>query len=88
MANGLPLEEPFLAYNIRIAGGPEKIYWGHVTPSALCFVHLSHSSFPVVMGGGGGSRDTETVTASGDCLQTREKDLGVRNVSPSPKAPV
>lgn len=86
MANGLPLEEPFLAYNIRIAG-TEKICQGHATPSALCFVLLSHSSFPVVMGAWGG-RDTETVTASGDCLQTREKDLGVRNVSLSPKAPV
>lgn len=87
MVNGLPLEEPFLAYNIRIAGDQRRST-GVTRPCQLCFVHLSHSSFPVVMGAGGGGRDTDTVTASGDCLQTREKDLGVRNVSLSPKAPV
>lgn len=86
MANGLPLEEPFLAYNIRIAGTREDLP-GSCDPISIMFRPPQPLFFSSGNGGLGG-RDTETVTASGDCLQTREKDLGVRNVSLSPKAPV
>lgn len=47
MASGLPLEEPFLAANIRDRQGPGEIRQGYATPSTLCFICLSHSHFQV-----------------------------------------
>lgn len=65
MANGLPLEEPFLAYNIRIARTREDLP-GSCDPISIMF----HPPQPLLFSSGNrglGDRDTETVTASSDC---------------------
>lgn len=44
MASGMPLEEPFLAYNIRDCQGPGKICQGYAIPSTLS--HLPQPLLP------------------------------------------
>lgn len=78
MANGLPLEKPFLVYDNRDCQGLRKICQGYETPSTLCFIHLSHSSFRV-----------EDCDSTRDSVYKQERRTwGVRNVSLSPKPPM